>query len=179
MSFKRSGVKSLRLLRLLSDAMFYNRWLLLWALWLIYNGPHCGMRHDTLPDPYMFVAVTCCVMETVISGAMLSGSTDMPLWVYVVIGKKAGNWAGSGPLRSTSSVSPTAQRRDCLKLALRLVLSYVQMADGKLGDSFSLGQAFGQSWLRLSKAQSYCTTSPKLFLLSKKGEKKKSHCVFP
>lgn len=33
------------------------------------------------------VSVTRCVMETVISGAMLFGSTDMPLRVYVVIGK--------------------------------------------------------------------------------------------
>lgn len=72
---------------LLSNAMFYNRWVLLWALWLIYNGPHCGIRHDTLPAPYMCAVVTCCVMETVISGAMLFGRTDMPLWVCVVIGK--------------------------------------------------------------------------------------------
>lgn len=57
--------------------------------------------------------------------------------------EKAVSWAGSGLLRSTSSVSPTAQRRDCLNLALCLVLSYVQMADDKSRDDVLLGQAFG------------------------------------
>lgn len=58
--------------------------------------------------------------------------------------EKAESCAGSGLLRSTSSVSPTAQRRDCLNLALCLVLSYVQMADETLRDEFLLGWAF---WL--------------------------------
>lgn len=108
---------------LLSNGMFYNPWVLLWALWHIYNGPHCGMLHGTPPLPHVCArscaaVVTCGVMETVVSGAMCAGSTDVPLGVYVLIGKSR-KMKGSWLRRSSPSVSPIAQRRDCLNLALR------------------------------------------------------------
>lgn len=79
-------------------------------------------RNDTPSLPHVCVhsytaVVMCGVMETVVSGAMCSGSTDMPLWVYVLIGKSR-KMKGSRLPRSASSVSPTAQRKDCLNLAL-------------------------------------------------------------
>lgn len=91
--------------------------------------------------------------------------------------EKAENWEGSGLLRGTSSVSPTAQRRDCLNLAPCLVLSYVQMADVKLRDGFLLGQAFGQLQLQFSKAWSFNTTSYKLFPWDQVRGRKKNPTV--
>lgn len=102
--------------------MFYNHQVLLWALWLIHTGPHCGMLHDPPPNlPHVCVrsctaAVTCGVMETVVSGATCSGSTNAPLWAHVLIGRSR-EMKGSRLLPSTSSVSPIAQRKDCLNLA--------------------------------------------------------------
>lgn len=51
--------------------MFYNRWLSLWALWLIYNGAHCGMLQQTPSLPHVCVhscpaVVMGGVMETVV-----------------------------------------------------------------------------------------------------------------
>ena len=68
-------------------------------------------------------------------------------------------------LRSTSSVSPTAQRRDCLNLAARLVPSYVQMADENLRDVFSLGRALDRWQLQ------FHMTSYKFLFKSKKVKK--------
>ena len=102
--------------------MFYNRWLLLWALWLIYNGPHCGMLQETPPFARVCVhsctaVVMCGVMETVVS-EQCAPAADMPVWVYALIGKSR-KTKGSRLQRSTSSVSPTAQSKDCLNLAPR------------------------------------------------------------
>lgn len=81
----------------------------------------CSTEHPP-PLPHVCArscaaVVTCGVMETVVSGAMCSGSTDMPLGVFVLIGKSR-KMKGSWLLRSSPSVSPIAQRRDCLNLAL-------------------------------------------------------------
>lgn len=86
--------------------------------------------------------------------------------------EKAESCAGSWLLRSTSSVSPAAQRTDCLNLALRLILSYVQMVDEKLRDGFSLGQAFGQSQLQFWSSQSFHMTSCRLLYVSPEGQGK-------
>lgn len=79
------------------------------------------MLHQAPPLPHVCVnpctsVVTCGVMETVVWVAMCSGSIDMPVRVYVLIGKSR-KMKGSRLLRSTSSVSPIARRKDCLNLA--------------------------------------------------------------
>lgn len=85
-------------------------------------------------------------METVESGAMCSGSADMPLGVYVLIGKSR-KMKGSWLLRSSPSVSP---EEGLFKFgSVPPVFSYTQMADEGSRDGVVLGQAILRSQLRL------------------------------
>jgi len=69
---------------LLSYVMFYYCCVLLWALWLLFNGPHSGMHQETLPAPCIRAltyspSCTLCNGDTYISSNALFGSVDMPL----------------------------------------------------------------------------------------------------
>lgn len=117
--------------------MFYNHWVLLWAPWLLFNGPHCGMHRRTLPAPCDVV----CNGDSYIRSNTLwqHGHATMSVCCYW---KKHRAERGHGCCVAPHQSTRQPRAGDCLNLALCLVLSYVQMADETLRDGFFLGRAF-------------------------------------
>lgn len=145
--------------------MFYNRWVLLWAQWLPYNGPHCGMHPSTLPAPCIY-ALTYSCGDTLCNGdSYIKGNALWQHWHDTMsiccYWKKQRAERGQGCCVAPHQSAQTAQRRDCLNLAPFLILSYIQMVDEKFGDGSLLGQAFGRLLRQFWKAQSFHMTSHK------------------
>lgn len=169
MSFMTSRVTSLRLLCYCQMSCFTTPEFYYWSC-----GFHTmGLTVECTITPALLCShaavVTRCVMETVISGGDAHRRRRHATMSACCYWKKAESWAGSGLQRSTSSVSPTAQRRDCLNLALlpRLELR----PDGGWG-GWETGSRLVESLLRFKNGQSLHDI---LMLLLQNKRRKKYH----